>query len=144
MWRVEPGMLEYNYKAPTRGDENNWWVIFSDYKHFHSKIMYVRSVHCSPFTYANNLVDGRLVSEIANPFTQANKICIGKLSGVNYNHGQMWLDSNVNFITQIQTSPPFPPFNVVIREISFVSHLPKSVVNFHMIPEMTSRIDYRQ
>ena len=52
------------YKAPTTGEGNNLWTIFSDYKHFHSKIMYVRSVDCSPFTYANNLLQGRLVSKI--------------------------------------------------------------------------------
>ena len=50
----------------------------------------------------------------------------------------MWWDCNVNFITQFQTSRPFFPFNVVICDISTVSHLPKYRVKFHILPEMTS------
>ena len=118
---IKAGKLEYNYKAPTTGEENNLWLIFPDYKQFPSKIM-----------------QGRLVSEIADPFTLANKVSEREFSGVNYNHGQVRWDSNVYFITQFQTFRPFPPFNVVIHEISSVSHLPKSWVKFHIIPEMTS------
>ena len=59
MWRVEPGMLEYNYKAPTSGEENNLWDIFSDYEHFHSKIIMCEVCIVHPFTYANNLLQGR-------------------------------------------------------------------------------------
>ena len=61
---VKAGMLGYNYKAPTTGEENNLWKNFSAYKHCHFKILMCDVCIVHQFTYANNLLQGRLVSKI--------------------------------------------------------------------------------